>query len=91
MGDPYGMYQPLAFACTKCRKEPSFFERRGSSYGRRVELTGRSRVQRSKGKNFRRWPDEALEYKCPCGHVGWSRHPDVHRLKRRQEKQNAER
>lgn len=82
MGGGRGCYagQPATFACAKCRKHPLFFERRGSRFGRRYKLTGKSRRQQSQGSNFRRWPETALQYEClDCGHVGWSRHPDVHR------------
>lgn len=87
MGGGRGCYagQPLSFACSKCRKSRGFYnhETRRSSHhiGRHYMLTGKTRKQRSQGSNVHHWPDTAYQYKClGCGHVGWSRHPDVQRL-----------
>lgn len=68
--------QPVHFFCAACRKKrhiPSF--RVGS-----VQVTGRTREQTSAGHNMHNWPNTAYEYRCSCGHVGWSRHPQVKRL-----------
>ncbi len=82
MGGGRGCYagQPCSFACAKCRKHSSFFDNR-STYGRDVSATGRTRKQLGRGSNYHSWPRVAVEYKCnQCGHVGWSRHPDMHRV-----------
>ena len=82
MGGGRGCYagQPATFACAKCRKRRDFFERR-SVVGRKYTTTGKTRAQRSEGSNFRRWSDTAYQYRClDCGHIGWSRHPDVKRV-----------
>lgn len=71
--------QPHSFACAMCRKSMSFYEN-SCTVGRRYRTTGRSRPRRSQGMNYRHWGKIAYEYEClDCGHVGWSRHPDVAR------------
>lgn len=74
--------QPHSFACAKCRKSPGFYNhvtgRTSGTVGRRFTTTGRTRKQRSKGSDYRRWGEVAFEYRClDCDHVGWSRHPSV--------------
>jgi rubredoxin len=79
-----GVYagQPLSFTCAKCRLTREHFERfeHSTDIGRRFERTRRTRRQLSQGSNMHRWGNVAHEYRClDCGHVGWSRHPDVAR------------
>jgi len=73
MGDR-GKYagQPISFKCPKCRS------RGWVSY----ELTGKTRKRLSQGMNHHGWGDTSYQYRCGCGHVGWSRHPDVARRAR---------
>ena len=88
MGDCQGKYagQPHSFACAKCRRgRPWQLGAPGSRRGEKVVTTGKTRKQRSQGMNYHRWGDVAYQYRClECDHVGWSRHPDVARLYRRQ-------
>jgi hypothetical protein len=81
VGGGRGCYagQPISFACAKCRKRFDFFDNR-CTVGRSWKLTGRTRRQLGRGFNVHGWGKTAHEYEClDCGHVGWSRHPDVAR------------
>ena len=84
MGANNGTGIPMFFACAMARRERS-------SAGRErhvVELTGRSKVAARKGgiRNAAR----SREYKCACGHIGWSRHIDLeHRAKAREKLDGA--
>ena len=73
MGANNGTGNPMYFACAKARKERSYREREGHV----VELTGRSKAAGRRGGI--RNSDRSREYKCSCGHVGWSRHVDLER------------
>lgn len=47
-----------------------------------IALTGRSKpVPSGKGHPRKSW--RSREYKCSCGHVGWSNHKDLERLESR--------
>lgn len=85
--------QPHSFACAKCRKSHAFYDiitkRTSDTVGRRWTTTGRTRKQRSQGMNYHHWGDVAYEYRClGCGHVGWSRHPSVAMVYRREQEEN---
>lgn len=61
---------PLVFRCHRCRFR----------FG--VRLTGRQRENTS-GNIPQRSSRKIREYRCTCGHVGWSRHKDLERLEER--------
>jgi hypothetical protein len=44
-----------------------------------VTLTGRERPYRRKGVMGSRSTHVSREYRCSCGHVGWSNHVDLAR------------
>ena len=78
-GDHVGTGYPLTFRCSKERLERDW---RGGN--RAVEArhdpivrTGRTRRAPSPGKGHPRKLRESHEYRCACGHVGWSCHVDV--------------
>lgn len=49
----------------------------------RVTLTGRTKPRRHpRGGGFRS-SDVQREYRCSCGHVGWSSHIDLERMEQR--------
>lgn len=62
--------QPYSFRCAKCKQRRKL-----------PRVTGKTRAQRSEGMNYHNWGDVAYQYECPeCGHIGWTRHPDVERV-----------
>jgi hypothetical protein len=81
--------QPATFACSQCRKHRNFYDSETKStsetIGRCFRTTGKLRPQASQGSNYHRWPHHAYQYVClGCGHKGWSRHPDVERVYRKE-------
>lgn len=80
-----GAGQPLFFHCPKYRSARA--TEREAAYlafmlraHREITLTGRTRKVRK--PNGQRMTKTAREYRCTCGHVGWSRHVDLERLSR---------
>jgi hypothetical protein len=69
--------QPLTFHCPAC----FVMDKTRRTVGA-VRLTGREKKRRSGGINHHGWGKVAYEYRCSCGHIGWSRHPDLERLAR---------
>ncbi len=77
-GTNAGTGEPLSFRCARCRRRRVvYIPRDGGTWGF-VTLTGRTR----KHGHHRgvRHDAVAREYRCGCGHVGWSRHRDLARL-----------
>lgn len=77
------MGQPIAFVCPVARRERDVVWRAGSgpSYAvpdghARIERTGRTRAKRD-GRARGRSLDTLHEFRCECGHVGWSRHVGI--------------
>lgn len=72
-----GTGSPTYFYCWKGRQTARF--RRD---GHRVELTGRTRPYHSKRYSMlgTRSMSTSYEYRCSCGHVGWSNHADLARI-----------
>lgn len=68
-----GTGSPVFFHCSKCRS--TLVNNRHSVW----ELTGRKRPYRSKDYSCMgtRSCHTAREYRCSCGHVGWSNHIDL--------------
>lgn len=66
-----GTGTPLQFHCSACRRSRAWRERRGGIGD--VELTGRARPNRSNNKGSRVAASH-YEYRCVCGHLGWSNH-----------------
>lgn len=84
-----GTGQPSRFRCPKARRAD---DHRGSAWD--VVLTGRKRKKDNGNTGYRSdfWE---REYRCPCGHVGWSRHvqlrdKEAHEAKRLTEPAVAE-
>jgi hypothetical protein len=73
-GTNAGTGQPITFLCGKGRRAGGFFGGQGWAHGDYVR-TGRVRT-RASGGGVRTLRD-AHEYRCRCGHVGWSRHKGV--------------
>jgi hypothetical protein len=61
------------FHCHACRSTLVHNQRT------RVELTGRKRPYRNRGAMGTRSCHTSREYRCECGHVGWSNHIDLAR------------
>lgn len=76
-GTNAGTGRPMWFRCAKCRRE----RRRGGG-ALQVQLTGRERPKNDGNAGYRSDTVER-EYRCPCGHVGWSRHTDLRNRGRR--------
>lgn len=85
----YGTGYPTFFACPQARKiyygtrasrgeAVSRTQRERSAHD--VELTGRTKPTPRNGKGHPRKSWTTFEYKCVCGHVGWSSHKDLERL-----------
>lgn len=73
MGQSAGAGSPVWFRCAQARREGRY----GQEHN--VELTGRSKPYRaSKGHALgTRSSYKTREYRCSCGHVGWSNHVDL--------------
>ena len=72
-GTNAGTGEPITFRCHK--------ERLGSDYARGMRQhwcrrTGRIKPYRPSSQGIRTM-HTAYEYRCSCGHVGWSAHRDV--------------
>lgn len=90
MGLSAGPGPPVYFACPKERRERNEARWLGESLARvherhRVVLTGRTRPYRSPHGSALgvRSTTTAREYRCSCGHVGWSNHVDLEWLEER--------
>jgi hypothetical protein len=70
-----GAGQPVYFKCAKCRLTRNAGI--GGAELNRQTLTGRTRGPY--GNRGQRMDKFAREYKCDCGHTGWSRHVDLAR------------
>jgi hypothetical protein len=80
-GDHVGTGQPIAFVCPVLRRAKFAEDRTAGDYDwHRPTRTGRARVARTRGAYTRavgRMLDTEHEYRCRCGHVGWSKHADI--------------
>jgi hypothetical protein len=77
-----GPGSPIYFMCHACRRARArSLDWREYKVGT-VKLTGRTRAYTSKGYTALgvRGDRVAREYKCSCGHVGWSNHNDLKRM-----------
>lgn len=71
-----GTGYPLTLRCSQDRLTRDW--RSGRSVGRHdVERTGRTKPAPSPTKGHPRKADRSYEYRCSCGHVGWTCHVDV--------------
>lgn len=84
-----GTGYPIFFECFKARsiyygnrssKGEEVTRTRIERDGHKVELTGRARSAPSPGRGHPRKSRLSREYKCSCGHIGWSCHADLERL-----------
>jgi hypothetical protein len=84
----YGTGYPIWFQCAKARR--IWYGPRSSAAGatrtalerseHHTELTGRTRPTPHTGKGHPRKSWTTFEYRCTCGHVGWSSHKNLERL-----------
>lgn len=72
----YGTGSPMYFHCAKFTRL-SFRERDITREPHTVTLTGRTKPRPHDGRRGPRSTDTYREYKCSCGHVGWSAHIDL--------------
>lgn len=80
-----GTGSPTWFACYQARKIWYFDDVTRTvreRKGHRVTLTGRTKPNPSRRRNGR-VSDLLREYRCSCGHVGWSSHCDLERMEAR--------
>lgn len=80
-GTNSGTGQPLGFMCAKARLIRPGIDQDWARARHAVELTGKSRP----GPKGVRMTGLSLQYRCDCGHVGWSAHYDLPRVARRTE------
>lgn len=82
----HGTGYPNWFYCAKARE--IYLSDSGEQARRRalhvVTLTGRTKPAPGKGKGHPRKSKTSREYRCSCGHVGWSCHIDLERMEQRQ-------
>ena len=72
-GDHNGTGQPIVFMCFRARQKKDW--RTGYvPRGHTVVRTGRTRYV---GKGGQRMDVYRHEYRCACGHVGWTKHKDI--------------
>lgn len=80
MGRSSGTGNPIWFRCPVFRAM-DWRTRTGADLARHViTLTGRTKRRPNPNKGNPRKPDVSREYRCSCGHVGWSCHKDLERL-----------
>lgn len=89
----YGTGYPIWFECAKARRiwygsrrqdETEAIARTHRERARhRVELTGRTRPTPWNGKGHVRKSWTTFEYRCSCGHVGWSSHVSLESMAER--------
>lgn len=78
-GTNAGTGEPIAFACAVERRERIWHDISQSlPKEHRVTPTGRTKARRTRGHI--RHGNVAREYRCSCGHVGWSNHKDLGRM-----------
>lgn len=79
MGQSAGAGSPVSFQCHACR---STLRSRSVASRHTFTLTGRSRPYRAKAYSAlgSRSTLVSREYRCSCGHVGWSNHVDLARM-----------
>lgn len=75
---------PLTFQCPKYRALYWRTRTSGDRAAHRVTLTGRKRRRSTPNSGNSRKSDVDREYRCACGHVGWSCHIDLERMEQRQ-------
>lgn len=83
-----GTGYPIWFQCAKARRI-WYGSRRNNDEGNErtareraehvTELTGRTRRTPKTGKGHPRKSWTTFEYRCSCGHVGWSSHKNLER------------
>lgn len=69
-----GSGSPVWFRCAVDRSDYT------TGMEHRIELTGRSRPYHPPRVLGSRSTFRSREYRCSCGHVGWSNHRDLARL-----------
>ena len=73
----YGTGYPVYFICAKLARR---WPRSEVDYRmHEVTVTGRTRPTPRNGKGHPRKSWTTREYRCSCGHVGWSSHVDLER------------
>lgn len=79
-----GTGTPIHFMCWQARRERRAYEYSSPRYrpSHVVELTGRTRSNPSHNRHTR-ISGTVREYRCGCGHVGWSNHIDLERMEKR--------
>lgn len=78
----HGTGYPICFFCAEARH--IYYRDTGRQARERAEhvvtLTGRTRPTKRNGKGHPRKSWTTREYRCSCGHVGWSSHIDLERM-----------
>jgi len=83
MGRSAGTGSPVTFICPVARRNRALWS--GVDAGRlpdghdRVVLTGRTKPSPRQRAVGLRSDSISREYRCECGHVGWSNHVDLRR------------
>lgn len=86
MSRSHGTGYPMFFMCAKARQ--IWWQDSGRTTLERrqhvTELTGRTRPTKRNGKGHPRKSWTTFEYRCTCGHVGWSSHIELERQAQRE-------
>lgn len=78
MGRSAGTGSPISFVCPKLRRAALAEHRTRVMLDlHRVERTGRTQPRAPAGSLGTRNMLTAFEYRCGCGHVGWTTHSDI--------------
>lgn len=74
--------KPHSFKCSKARGDRRLIQLPSGGYtteqreGHNVKRTGKSKPNPSHNtRGF--WLHNLFEYKCSCGHTGWTAHPNI--------------
>lgn len=83
MGLSAGPGSPIFFHCPVARRNRDYPSGRLPK-GHTVKLTGRTKPYRAKSYSAmgQRSTSTLREFRCSCGHVGWSNHADLERMEK---------
>jgi hypothetical protein len=80
----YGTGMPITFLCPVARRNRELWGQADRSRSGRlpdghdeIVRTGRTKPRRRDGNLGLRTLDTSHEYRCQCGHVGWTTHVDI--------------
>lgn len=75
-GDHVGTGQPITFMCARLRRDV-WWENRTQARRDEHQVTRTGRTKGPRHETHTRMLSYQVEYRCSCGHVGWTKHQDV--------------